>query len=133
MIDPEKVEEIFTDCLYRNEEISSLAANEMPEGMIKVEGIVATFGFHPERVKQHEAEIIEMLSQLPDNFKKSGGGGWSFLNACNTKDGELWTGLHQRMEQLFCLGIAIRKVEYMFSRDMWMTLPGSMPYIVIDL
>ena len=123
VLDPERVSAIFTDCLFRDGEDTS--------NHIKAEGIVRNVGFHPERLQNHKAEIEAMLDELPDEFKKSGGGGWSFLNACNDKHGNQWTGLHQRMEQLFQLGIGIGKVQYQMPREMWSVLPGGMPYLVV--
>ena len=58
------------------------------------------------------------------------GGGWSFLQACVDKNGNHW-GEHSNMEELFCLGIAIGKVESLLPRDMWKVLPGGVPYYVI--
>jgi hypothetical protein len=72
-----------------------------------------------------------MLAELPDMFKESGGGGWSFLNACDDRHGNQWTGLHQRMEQLFQLGIGIDKVECQLPREVWPALPGGMPYYIV--
>ncbi len=123
VLDPERVNAIFIDCLFRDGEDTS--------NHIKAEGIVSNVGFHPERLQSHRAEIEAMLDELPDKFKKSGGGGWSFLNACNDKHGNLWTGLHLRMEQLFLLGIGIGKVQYQMPREMWSVLPGGMPYVVV--
>ena len=122
VLDPERVNAIFMDCLFRDGEDTSKH--------IKAEGIVSV-EFHPERLQSHKAEIEAMLDELPDEFKKSGGGGWSFLNACNDKHGNQWTGLHQRMEQLFQLGVGINKVQYQMPREMWSVLPGGMPYLVV--
>src|SRR4030042_2298665 len=85
MIDPERVNAIFMDCLFKEGEDTSKP--------IKVEGIVRNIGFHPERLESHKAEIAAMLDELPDEFKESGGGGMSFLNACNDKHGNQGPGL----------------------------------------
>lgn len=121
---PEKVESIFLDCLFKEEEDTS--------NHIKAEGIVHTVGFHPGRLESHKEEVEELLEELPDEFKKSGGGGWSFLNACNDRHGNQWTGLHRTMEQLVLLGIAIGKVKFQLPRETWKALPGGMPYLVIE-
>ena len=97
------------------------------------EGITSKFAFHPERLKKHREKIVEWLKALPRQFRKSSGGGWSFLNACFQENGVQWTGLHQRMEQLFCLGIALGLVESIMSREKWATLPGGMPYYAINI
>jgi len=120
MIDPERVKEIFRDCMFRDGEVTG--------NYVKAEGITSTVGFHPERLESHKTEIIAMLDELPDEFKESGGGGMSFLNACNDKHGNQWTGLHQRMEQLFQLGIGVNAAKCLMPREMWAVLPGGMPY-----
>lgn len=120
----ERVNEIFLDCLFRDGENTS--------NHVMAEGIVTNVGFHPDRLNSHKDEVVAMLDELPDEFKKSGGGGWSFLNACDDKHGNQWTGLHQTMEQLFLLGIALGKVKCQLPREMWSVLPGGMPYYVIN-
>lgn len=72
-----------------------------------------------------------MLDKLPEQFHEATGGGWSFLNACNDRHGNQWTGLHQRMEQLFQLGIALGRVSYCLPREFWSAMPGGVPYIVV--
>jgi hypothetical protein len=120
----EHVSDVFMDCLFRDGEDTS--------NHVKAEGIVHDVGFHPDRLESHKAEIEAMLDELPDAFKKSGGGGMSFLNACNDKYGNQWADLHQTMGQLFQLGIAIGKVQSLLPREMWSMLPGGMPYYVIS-
>lgn len=122
-LDPQRVEAIFLDCLFRESEDTSQH--------VKAEGIFSNVGFHPERLARYKAEISALLDELPDEFKKTGGGGMSFLNACNDRSGNQWTGLHKRMEQLFQLGIGIGKVECLIPRKMWTTLPGGMPYFAV--
>ena len=123
-INAERVEVIFRNCLFRD--------GEDTREHVKAEGIMTNVGFHPVRLNGHKVEIEAMLGELPDDFKKSGGGGMSFLNACNDKHGNQWTGLHVRMEQLFQLGIGIGKVEIPLPRAVWHALPGGMPYYIIN-
>jgi len=73
-----------------------------------------------------------MLNDLPDNFKNDFGGGWSFLNMCEDKNGVQWTDFHATVDELVCLGLSIDKMSYLMSRDMWNVLPGGMPYLVIN-
>ncbi len=117
------VESIFQDCLFKDGEDTSQH--------VPVYGLTINIGFHPDRLKLHEIEIADMLSELPDEFQVSGGGGWSFLNACNDMNGIQWTGFHRIMELLFLLGIAIGKAKFQLPREMWSALPGGMPYIVV--
>lgn len=119
----ENVEVVFKDCLHND--------SENMDDTVLVEGIVHNFGFHSDRLNKHKDDITSMLNYLPKEFKKDGGG-WSFLNACDDKNGNQWTGLHIVMEQLITLGIAIKKVEYRLPKSMWSALPGGMPYFVIN-
>ncbi len=119
----EHVEKVFIDCLFKEGEDTSKH--------VKAEGIVTTVGFNPERLEIHKQEIEDMLNELPDQFKKSVGGGWSFLQACMDKHGNQWAE-HPTMEKLFQLGIAIGKVTCQLPREMWSSLPDGMPYYVID-
>jgi hypothetical protein len=116
------VTDIFSKCLFREgEDVSNV---------VLVDGITVNVGFHPDRLNQNRTQIIELLNELPKQFKKNGGGGWSFLQAFQDKDGRHWGG-HKNMQELILLGIAIGKVEFLLPREMWSKLPGRMPYIVI--
>ena len=126
----EKVNEIFMDCMFDEEESGE---DGTPDDFIKIEGVVNTFGLHPGRVESHRDEIIDLLIELPNEFRKDGGGGWSFLNACNDRHGNQWTDFHLDMEQLFILGMAIKKAEFQLPRALWGAFPGGMPYLVVDV
>lgn len=117
------VESIFMDCLFREGEDTTDPAI--------AEGITSKFGFHKGRLESHRDNISDMLSQLPKEFQKDGGGGMTFLNACNNAKGEQWTGLHSIMEELFSLGQACGKAKCLMPRDMWSVLPGGMPYYAV--
>jgi hypothetical protein len=119
----ENVTRTFRDCLFKEGEDTSDA--------LKLAGIVNFFGLHPARVASHTDDIVSMLEELPDQFRQSKGGGWTFLNACNDRHGNQWTGLHSVMEQLFVLGLAIKRVEACMPRDLWDALPGGVPYYVL--
>jgi hypothetical protein len=119
----ENVEKVFFDCLFKK--------GENTNEHIKAEGLTQTVGFHPERLSGHKEDVLTMLQELPDEFQQSKGGGWSFLNACNDKNGRQWSDLHQRMEQLFQLGIALKLAKWQMPREMWSLFPGGMPYITV--
>lgn len=96
-----------------------------------VHGIM--FGIHL-NVKGHELEIKDLLNQLPRGFQQigvGGGGGWSFVKACEDRDGILWTSDHLTMDKLFMLGIVAGYAKYLLPRDVWQVLPGGMPYILV--
>lgn len=116
------VEAVFMDCLFKEGEDTS--------NPVVGDGVIHKFGFHRDRLAAHEPEIKAMLNELPDEFQSDKGGGWSFLNACMTRDSEQW-GEHQNIEQLMALGIASGKAKLMMPREMWSILPGGMPYFQV--
>lgn len=118
----EKVNAVFMDCLYRKD--------ESIEGAERIPGIMADYAFNPARLNTHRNEIRALLDELPETFHERGGGGWSFLNACVDKNGNLW-GQHPDMERLFVLGQAAGFVVSPFPREMWSALPGSVPYYTV--
>lgn len=111
-----RVEHVFQTCLG---------------GGRDVEGLVHKVSFNPERLKEHRKEIGAMLAELPNEFHHEGGGGWSFLNACQDRHGNQWTGEQQTMERLFMLGMATEQAEYLLPRDMWAMFPGGVPYVAV--
>lgn len=120
----ENLEKVFENCLFKEGEDTS---------NYKIgQGIMLKIKFHPERLKAAETEIAEMLDCLSDNFKANVGGGWSFLQMCDDKEGNQWADLHNTMDKLVCLGTATGKMSFMLPRELWSTLPGGMPYIVIN-
>ena len=121
-LNSETVREIFLDCLFKE--------NENRYNAIMAAGITFSVGFNPIRLNKHKEDIVQLLDNLKDEFKQDLGGGYSFLEACCDKYGNHW-GEHRNVEELFLLGIAIDKVEYLLPRELWMTLPGGVPYLVI--
>ena len=119
----ENVENIFIDCLFNEGDDTSMTKI--------VDGITSKFGFDPEKLENHSVDVADMLSQLPIEFQKDDGGGMSFLNACNDSSGDQWTGMHSTMEKLFVLGMACDKVKCLLPRQMWISLPGGVPYYVV--
>ncbi len=129
-ISPTVVETIFRECLFHDVELAAAEAD--PTLAVLVDGIMREFRLHRERLENHRPLIEAMLRNLPDTFHVSGGGGMSFLKACNDCDNNQWTDLHRRMEELFVLGMGLGRVQYCAPREFWPALPGDMPYIVID-
>lgn len=128
----QRLEEIFLDCLFHPEEID-IGGQPIPP-FKEVAGIVQSFGFHAERLKSHEAEVVAMFDTLPIEFlsKKDGGGdGWTFLQLCMTRDGHQW-GEHRNCEQLVALALGLDHAWYPFGRDTWGSLPGGVPYIAFS-
>jgi len=65
-----------------------------------------------------------MVDELSPKFSE----GWSFLQMCEDKHGQQWTGEHRAMEELVVLGQAAGFVALLAPREMWPVLPGGMPY-----
>lgn len=116
-IDPNRVVEILTDCLE--------------ESAAPIEAVMASYALSPAKLEKHRPEIEQMLGLLDDSFMDDAGGGMSFLNVCEDRQGNLWTGLHSTCEQLLALGQGLGLVTYPFAREMWDILPGSMPYVLV--
>lgn len=127
MLTAEAVEKIFTDCLFKAEEIIDGKPIVEP---VKTEGVMLNVGFHPERLEKYKDEIISLLECLPKQFMQEYGGGWTFLNACVDNEDNQW-GEHHNIDQLISLGIAIGKVAFLMPRPMWSAFPGGMPYFVV--
>jgi hypothetical protein len=116
----EKVHELMMDCL-----------NGKEEGAVMVEGIVRTFGLNPEKLTFHHNRIKEILDDMQPPFHVSSGGGWTFLNLCEDRDGVHWAE-HPTMESMVALGIGAGMVKYCMPKEMWSAFPGGMPYLMID-
>lgn len=125
MLESNTVRELFLDCMFSSPE------DYGPDTvMIPVKGITSGYVFNPEKIEKHNDEILNLLYELPENFREETGGGWSFLQAAFDKEGNHW-GEHRNMEELFCLGMAIGRVKYLMPRELWPALPGGVPYYVI--
>lgn len=126
MLTDERVEEVFKACL---------ATDKDSHTTVTVEGVVHNGQFDRVKLADHHTDIGDLLDELPTEFQpRSEGGqdGWSFLEACNDKDGRQWTGLHVTMEMLLLLGIATGQARFCLPKDIWPVLPGGVPYFVVD-
>lgn len=81
---------------------------------------------------KHRTDVEKMLGEMDDAFMVDGGGGMSFLNLCQDRDGHLWTGLHQTCDQLLAMGVGLGLVSFPFPREVWDALPGAVPYVQIN-
>lgn len=118
------VEDTFIACLAED-----LTGD--PEQCIDVDCIVFTARFSKAAIAERRDAIHLMLLDLPVEFQQDQGGGMSFLNACQDRDDNQWTGLHRTMGFLFGLGMAAGWVACPFPREMWPILPGGMPYYIV--
>jgi hypothetical protein len=129
---------MLKDSLFEDDEIPEQTTGEppnLPEGAVIAEGVMNNFAFHGGRLEGHREEIKGMLEEMPLSFfpaDKGGSGGHSFLALCETREGQIW-GQHRDVDQLIVLGVALDMVKYLAPRDMWKSLPGGLPYALINL
>lgn len=111
-----------------------LAESEDKENpdFVYVDGIVNNYLLDRAKLEEHREDIQSMIEQLPTEFLKDGGGGWSFLNLCMRADGVQWTGLHWVQEMLYAMAAGLGMAKFSLPREMWAALPGNVPYIVFD-
>jgi hypothetical protein len=126
MIDALEINKMIRDCFFKPEE------GKPNEGeFVKVEGLIKNFGFHPKRLADKKARLIELMNDLHPNFMKNTGGGWTFLNLPFEKDGRHW-GEHPDCEAFIAMCIGNGLAKYSMPREMWDALPGGVPYVVFS-
>jgi len=124
----DKVHKMFLDCLFQEAELVSSPTN--PPEHVAVEGITRKIGFHPGRLASYKEKLQGMIDELHPNYTV--GGGWTFLNLCQDKNGEQWTSFHSVMDEFCCLCIGNGLCKFVLPREMWSSLPGGMPYVVFN-
>lgn len=122
----DNVVSVLKDCLAEDESLK-----DDPNYLV-VEGILHDYLFNRKTLESHRTDVASWIDQLPDEFRKDGGGGWSFLNLCMRKDGMQWTGFHVMQERFLCLAIGLGLAEIQLPRELWSVLPGGMPYVVFN-
>lgn len=134
LIDPNEVRSVFEDSLMTEEDMEATfkETGDFP-ATVTVEGLVRTVVFDAGRLEKNRDKVINLLRGLPDEFARNKGGGWSFLNACQDRDGELWSGFHRDAEALLMLGMGLNLCGRLGPREMDSALPGGVPYFVTDL
>lgn len=96
-----------------------------------VDSVVLHVGFDSAKLEKNRDSIIELLEQLPKEFRENEGGGLSFLYGCMLDDFESQWGEQLRVDELVALGIGIDMVEFNLPRELWTALPGGVPYFYI--
>lgn len=132
-IDSKRISEVFKECLFRDEELELAKKNDGSFDTACVLGSLVV-GSIPVfcwlRILGFKDEIKAYLNLLPDEFKESSGGGYTFLNMCVDKNNNQWGGQRQ-CDELTALGKALGLCDYLLPRQYWGTLPGSVPYIIV--
>lgn len=121
-ISAKRVREILSNCFFKQLNVGAVG--------IKVEGIMNTFVFDPEKVKEYEGEILSYLIELNEDIREDKGGGISLIMIPMDKNDDQW-GEQQNADELMCLGMAIGRIKYLIEeRAMWRIFPGAVPYYV---
>ncbi len=126
ILNAKAVDDVMKSVLFKPEEVPD---GKPPADAVIVEGLMAKFAFHPGRLNEAKPKIVAMLSELPEQFGKSKGGGWSFLNGCMDRNDNQW-GEQRDVDHLVVLGIGIGAASWML-RDMMSALPGGVPYFEV--
>lgn len=129
LIDPNRVNEVFLKCLLTQEEF--VAGNGNPENVIEGHGVLEHAQFNHERLEEYREEVKAWLDNLPEQFHAKTGGGWTFLNLCQDKEENLWTGSHPICDQLIMLASGL-KIGEILGREFADSLPGGVPYVVFN-
>jgi hypothetical protein len=110
-----------------------LKTGEDLSGSIPVRGIIhdRVVRFNASRIEENRQVIHNLLSQLPDQFKSSGGGGDSFEETHINRHGNTWARIPIIREQLVQLGLATGEVELLDDHYSWSRLPGGVPRLVV--
>ena len=102
--------------------------DETESRTVTVRVCVSTYVFQAERLYEQRHAIAGMIARLPDEFRKSKGGGQSFLNMCVDRDGVQW-GEHADCDALLALAIGTSQGGFCMPRTAWSMFPGGMPYV----
>lgn len=128
----DNVRRLVMHALFKPEEAPADGSN--PPNAVCTDGIKSDFGFHPVRVHETRAELIEMIGELEPEFLQEDG--FSFLFLGFHSAGGMWaldpaTGVNDwsAMEGLFCLAQALGHARYTLDRPMWLALPGGAPFV----
>jgi hypothetical protein len=113
--------------------VVDLYESVLNENGAEIAGVLFIHRIDIDKLKPSDAIVRGWLALLPDEFRMDKGGGWSFLNLCNDRNGVQWTGLHQTMDQLFVLAAALGRAKFLLPRSLWSSLPGGMPYVGVDV
>lgn len=101
------------------------------ESIVIIDGMVRKYAFQKTQIAKYRIDIRNLLMELPTTFRKTDGGGWSAIMACNDRDGRQW-GEQIHADDLFGLGQAAGLCSFMLPREFWPTLPSGMPYVMFD-
>lgn len=118
----ENVKEIFLDCFLPENYTDDTK-------VIPVSTVTGQFGFDPEKIEKHAADIQQMLSQLSSKFDEVNQG-YTFMRLPFKGENDEQWGEQIDGDRLMALGLASGWMKLTFeNREMWKVLPGSVPYV----
>lgn len=121
------VARVFRSCFFSDEGPGAIPHEARAATAVIARGIRVSIGFDPAKLAQARDSIHDLLDQTPEVFAN----GYTFIGFVADRDGNQWTDFHQTAEELLLLGLAIGRIEYCCSRDLWCTLPGGVPYFAV--
>lgn len=126
MLTPVIVGTLFNDCLIT---IGSV------DNEIVVEGFTRTVSLDSKKLETNRQAIIDCLTEFPPAFLLQFGGGYSLLGANIDRHNHIWnpSGSQIIAESIFLLGMGINCVRPVLPKYLWESLPGGVPYYVINL
>lgn len=132
MIDAQYIKTAWEEAMPKEGEFdpSTVTPDNIPDGFVAVTGMRGNVILNVGRLEKHRESIVEMVKELPHQFFENHGGGWSTLNMCVDNQENQW-GEQVSVDLLCMVGQALGIIEYQLPREMWMSLPGGMPYAVV--
>lgn len=123
LIEAKRVHEIFNDCLFKD--------GENHDEFLPASGLTVNVGLHPQRIESYADEIHSMLLNLQDEFQEDKGGGYTFLNMVMDKEGNHCME-QMTAQELLLLGLASGWACTPMPRELWIALPGGVPYVMVN-
>lgn len=118
----EHVKEIFLDCFLPENYTDDTK-------VIIVSTVTGLFGFDPEKIEKHAADIHQMISQLSSKFDEVNQGYTFMCLPFKGENGEPW-GEQIDGNRLMALGLASGWMKLTVEdRKKWNILPGAVPYV----
>ena len=129
MINAKRISDILFDCFVGEDHVKEENGNRFPDiNTVVQKGVVRTFVFDPDKLKEYEVEIKENLDQI---YNLDQGISFIALGICKDaedKSGYSGWGEQIEFEQLMALGEAIGWVARPFPDEISHVLPGDVPY-----
>jgi len=108
---------------------SLFSQGEEERDRVIVDGFVQTFAFHRDRLEANRSAIkILIRDVVDDTFLLGGGGGNTAIYLTVDRTGQNWAD-QATAEAFFCLAAGLGLATYSVPRELWVAMPGGMPYI----